>query len=124
LIPLVAHLSFLIAATNFLSPLNLFKFPISRFSYQVEFLKPNAITGTKSLPEYQPYLTEEMRNILIDWMTGVAVEYKLQSSTYFLAIAIVDKVLMSMAPVLKAKFQLIGCACILIAGKIEETQVN
>lgn len=61
-----------------------------------------------------------MRCILIDWLTEVSEEYRLQPSTFFLAVRYMDIVLRSM-PLKRTQFQLLGCVCILIASKLEET---
>ena len=64
-----------------------------------------------------------MRCALLEWLSEVSSEYKMQTSTYFLAIRLLDRVLMQL-PIRKTKFQLLGCACIMIAGKLEELEVK
>ena len=62
-----------------------------------------------------------MRCILVDWLTEVSEEYRLQPVTFFLAVRYMDTVLRYL-PLKRTQFQLLGCVCILIASKIEETQ--
>lgn len=64
-----------------------------------------------------------MRCILIDWLTEVSEEYRLNLATYFLAVKYMDIVLRSM-PLTSNQFQLLGCVCILLASKLEEIQVH
>jgi hypothetical protein len=71
----------------------------------------------------QPELDDSMRCALLGWLSEVATEYKMQSPTYFLAVRLLDRVLMQLS-IKKTKFQLLGCACLMIAGKLEEIEVN
>ena len=71
----------------------------------------------------QPELDEGMRCALLEWLADVSLEYKMQISTYFLAVKLLDRVLMQL-PIRKTKFQLLGCACLMIAGKLEEMEVG
>lgn len=45
----------------------------------------------------------------------------MQVSTYFLAVRLLDRVLSQQA-IKRSKFQLLGCACLMIAGKLEEIE--
>lgn len=45
----------------------------------------------------------------------------MQVSTYFLAVRLLDRMLIKV-PIKKTKFQLLGCACLMIAGKLEEIE--
>ena len=60
-----------------------------------------------------------MRGILVDWLVEVAAEFRLVSDTLFSAVAFVDRVL-SLRPVPRARLQLVGVACMLLAAKYEE----
>ena len=60
-----------------------------------------------------------MRGILVDWLVEVAAEFRLVSDTLFSAVALVDRVL-SLRPVPRARLQLVGVACMLLAAKYEE----
>lgn len=64
-----------------------------------------------------------MRCALLEWLAEVSLEYKMQTSTYFLAVRLLDRVLLQL-PIRKTKFQLLGCACLMIAGKLEEIEVT
>ena len=67
-----------------------------------------------------------MISILINHLRTVrqvSLEYNMQLSTYFLAVRLLDRVLLQL-PIKKTKFQLLGCACLMIAGKLEEIEVR
>ncbi|KAK9511810.1 hypothetical protein O3M35_000402 [Rhynocoris fuscipes] len=67
----------------------------------------------------QPDLTYAMRTILVDWLVEVGEEYRLHSETLFIAVALIDRFLSSMA-VVRTKFQLLGTSAMFIAAKFEE----
>ena len=71
----------------------------------------------------QPELDDSMRCALLGWLSEVATEYKMQTPTYFLCVRLLDTVLQQQ-PIRQSKFQLLGCACLLIAGKLEEMEVR
>ena len=71
--------------------------------------------------EVQRDLTDTMRNVLLEWLSDVSAEYRMQSSTYFLSIRLLDRVL-KLLPIRRTKFQLLGCACLMIAAKLEEME--
>eukprot|EP01041_Mallomonas_annulata_P002763 gene2763-5446_t len=84
----------------------------------------NALVHCESVFEgryQQPEVTETMRAILVDWLVEVADEYHIQSNTLFLTVHLVDCILF-ISPVWKKEFQLLGCACLIIASKLHEQQ--
>jgi len=64
-------------------------------------------------------ITPQMRKILIDWLVEVADEYMLMSDTLYLCVNYIDRCLPKIK-ISRKKFQLFGCACMLIAAKFEE----
>ncbi len=73
-------------------------------------------------PDYmsgQRDVNSTMRGILVDWLVEVGEEYKLQTETLFLAVNYIDRFL-SYVPVARAKLQLVGVACMLVASKFED----
>lgn len=64
-------------------------------------------------------VTADMRRCLVDWMFDIAQEYNAQPTTLYLSVTLLDRALDKMA-VRRSKLQLLGCACFLIAAKIEE----
>uniref|UniRef100_A0AAV1VP41 Cyclin N-terminal domain-containing protein n=1 Tax=Peronospora matthiolae TaxID=2874970 RepID=A0AAV1VP41_9STRA len=80
---------------------------------------------SKYLPEadyigtVQMDINEKMRTILIDWLVEVGEEYKLDSQTFHRAVNLVDRCLKKIR-INRKQFQLLGCACMMIAAKFDE----
>ena len=68
----------------------------------------------------QTTVTPAMRTILVDWLVEVHNRFKLVQETVFLTVHILDRAL-ALIPVPRAKLQLLGLACFLIASKYEDT---
>ena len=64
----------------------------------------------------QEQLSERMREILIDWLVDVSVQFHLATETLYLSILYLDFFL-SQRQVPRAKFQLLGVACLFLASK-------
>ena len=69
----------------------------------------------------QDDINRKMRAILVDWMVEVHCRFRLQTTTLWLAVNILDRYLMK-ARVMRAKLQLVGITAILISCKYEEMQ--
>lgn len=67
------------------------------------------------MDKVQLVLTANMRQILVDWLVDVAVEYKLLSETLHLCVSLIDRFL-SVSPVTKSKLQLVGVSSMLLAS--------
>lgn len=67
----------------------------------------------------QKFLKENMRVILFDWLLDLVQKWKMKTRTFVLAITFTDAVLMR-CTVTREIFQLVGMACLFIAGKFEE----
>lgn len=63
-----------------------------------------------------------MRKVLVDWLVEVKDEYELQDFTFYMAVNIMDRSL-SKITISRTKLQLLGCACLFIASKLEEVEV-
>ena len=70
--------------------------------------------------ENQSDITLDMRHILLDWLVEVAQEYHLVHESYFRAVDLIDRFLYKTPNVSRGILQLAGCACLLIASKMEE----
>jgi hypothetical protein len=55
----------------------------------------------------------------VDWLVDIAEEFKLQRATLYLSVRLLDRAL-DVLPMRREKLQLLGCACVLIAAKLEE----
>lgn len=75
--------------------------------------RPNDYIGN------QPELTPKMRAILTDWLVETHDKFQLMPETLYLTMYIVDRYL-SLQPVPRREFQLVGMAAMLIACKYEE----
>jgi len=67
----------------------------------------------------QTEITEQMRAILIDWLSEVTEEYRLCLNTLFLTVNYTDRIL-EVCPIPRSKLQLLGVSCMLVASKFEE----
>lgn len=75
--------------------------------------------STSYMESVQTEINPLMRSILVDWLVEVAQEYRLCSDSLFLSVALLDRYL-SRRRVPRAKLQLAGVACALVASKYEE----
>jgi len=97
-------------------------FVVPEYAAEIDSHLREAELRTRPKPNYmrkQNDLTPQMRSILVDWLVEVAVEYKLNDETLYLAVNYVDRFLSQMA-VLRGKLQLVGTAAMLLASKFEE----
>tara|TARA_B110000305_G_scaffold239384_1_gene307031 strand:- start:267 stop:539 length:273 start_codon:yes stop_codon:yes gene_type:complete len=69
--------------------------------------------------EHQPYITERMRSILIDWIIEVHLQFNLKTESLFLGVNMIDRYLEKVV-VSKENLQLVGVSAMLIACKYEE----
>ncbi len=67
----------------------------------------------------QSYITKKHREILVDWLIGVASEFRLRPETLYKTICILDRFL-SLVEIDTQKLQLVGISCLQLASKLEE----
>lgn len=67
----------------------------------------------------QPDVTAHMREILVDWIIQLHAEFHFHDTTLHLIVNIIDRYL-AVATVERERLQLVGCAAILLAAKLEE----
>ncbi|ETN24206.1 hypothetical protein PPTG_00632 [Phytophthora nicotianae INRA-310] len=82
--------------------------------HEVKYLPDADYIGTVQLD-----INEKMRTILVDWLVEVGEEYELDSQTFHKAVNLVDRCLKKIK-INRKQFQLLGCACMMIAAKFEE----
>ena len=68
----------------------------------------------------QAGINPSMRTILIDWLVEVHKRFKLVQESLYLAVHILDRFL-NVHPIARAKLQLVGLGCLLVASKYEDT---
>mmetsp|Transcript_35285 Transcript_35285/g.77252 ORF Transcript_35285/g.77252 Transcript_35285/m.77252 type:complete len:428 (+) Transcript_35285:77-1360(+) len=74
----------------------------------------------KYMEDCQPGLTSKMRAILVDWLVEVHSKFKLSPSTLFATVQLIDRYLGVAKSIPRARLQLVGVTCLLIAAKFEE----
>ena len=74
-----------------------------------------------NIPDFQTEINETMRAILVDWLVDLADGFRSQPETLFLTVTLLDAYLLQ-EKVVQRHFQLLGCACFLVASKFQETQ--
>ncbi len=68
----------------------------------------------------QTEVSEKMRAYLIDWISELHMKFKYLPETLYLAVAYIDKFLLSQSNLSKKSLQLLGITTLHIAGKYEE----
>eukprot|EP00009_Paramoeba_aestuarina_P006846 CAMPEP_0201517484 /NCGR_PEP_ID=MMETSP0161_2-20130828/8579_1 /ASSEMBLY_ACC=CAM_ASM_000251 /TAXON_ID=180227 /ORGANISM="Neoparamoeba aestuarina, Strain SoJaBio B1-5/56/2" /LENGTH=441 /DNA_ID=CAMNT_0047914997 /DNA_START=60 /DNA_END=1385 /DNA_ORIENTATION=+ len=66
-------------------------------------------------------VNEDMRNILVNWLFEVHLEFRTLSETLFLAVSLLDRYLERNIHLSRRRLQLVGLAAIFIACKYEQT---
>ncbi|GMH05862.1 hypothetical protein Nepgr_007702 [Nepenthes gracilis] len=75
--------------------------------------------SSQYMERIQKNVTENMREILVNWLVEVAEEYRLVSDTLYLTVSYIDRYLSSRA-INRRKLQLLCVSCMLVASKYEE----
>lgn len=70
--------------------------------------------------ETQIEVTPKMRHILIDWISEVHLQFKLELETFHMAVSIIDRFLQSTNKTKRRELQLVGVTALFIAAKYEE----
>lgn len=69
----------------------------------------------------QQVILPKMRSVLVDWLIGVHMQFKLLPETVYTAVAILDRFLMNgVTSISRNTLQLVGVTAMLIASKYEE----
>lgn len=100
------------------------KNPQTCAEYAVEIFNYLRETERETLPstdflQNQEDVNERMRSILIDWLIEVHLKFKLVPESLYLTVNLIDRYL-EKAQVNRARLQLVGVTCMLIACKYEE----
>ena len=64
-------------------------------------------------------ITPRMRGILVDWLVEVHLKFRLEPSTLYLCVHLIDLYCTS-NPVRRSRLQLVGITALFIAAKYEE----
>ena len=82
----------------------------------------SSVTSLPANLRIQSEISYVMRGILVDWLVELKHSFRLNCSTLHLSVKLLDRILCDM-DVKRKNFQCLGCACMLIASKLEETQL-
>lgn len=69
--------------------------------------------------DVQPFLNEDMRSVVIDWLKAIYWGFQFRMSTLYLATGIMDKFLQR-KKVLRHELQLVAVTCLWIAYKYDD----
>ena len=97
--------------------------PTAEYFASVQSLLANERRGVLSPRESiaSPNVTYKMRQILVDWMISVWIEFELKIDTFFASVSIADAVLLRDATLVISEAQLIGVVSLSLAAKYHET---
>jgi len=85
-----------------------------RYLEREQGVKPEYLSG-------QQVILPKMRGVLVDWLIGVHLQFKLLPETVYTAVAILDRFLQSEVKLIdRSSLQLVGVTAMLIASKYEE----
>jgi len=85
-----------------------------RYLEREQGVKPDYLAG-------QQVILPKMRAVLVDWLIGVHLQFKLLPETVYTAVAILDRFLQSEVKLIdRSSLQLVGVTAMLIASKYEE----
>jgi hypothetical protein len=97
-------------------------------------VQADCVIANQILGKWQPAITRKIYSILFNYLSEISAENMLQTRSFVLCMHILDRVLQDRyrnlkreserTPIKLDKFQLLGCACLLIASKIEEIYVS
>jgi len=91
----------------------------SKRKMELRYVQPSVILTSRD--GMQTEINSNMRITLLSWLVKTAEDYRLENSTYHLAVQFLDHAL-SIINVKRGQFQLLGCACLWLAAKLEELQ--
>lgn len=84
------------------------------------YLRRKEVPIAQTFAQIQQVVTLKMRSVLVDWMVEVFLEYHMTEETLFLSISLLDRMFACHALEAKSSIQLLGIACMWIAGKFQE----
>lgn len=96
--------------------------PTSSTSCDISY--PWLCNNGEIFPAHQTEINSAMHITLVDWLVEVCNECGLQSNTLCLTVHLMDEVLRRERDVPTERFQLLGCASLMLAAKLEQVQVS
>lgn len=89
-----------------------------------DIVYPSICSNSRNFPAHQTDINAGMHSTLVDWLVDECGSYGVQASTWCLCVHIMDEYLRRVADVPTYRFQLLGCACLLLAAKLEQATVR
>jgi hypothetical protein len=89
-----------------------------------DIVYPSICKNKRNFPSHQSQIDEIMHCTLVDWLVEMCNDRGIQSTTLCLSIHIMDEYLRREANVPTHRFQLLGCACLILAAKLEQVAVS
>ena len=78
----------------------------------------------KVFPSHQTEINDIMHSQLVDWMVEKCCYLGIQSTTLCLSVHIMDEYIRRHENIPTYHFQLLGCACLMLSSKLDQTQVS
>jgi len=95
--------------------------PVNESRFEALLRRSRRLQRSSDCCALHPEINRAARFIVIDWMNQVCAGNNYTRETYYFALCLFDHVLKATSDFPKAKLQLMGSACILIAVKLHES---
>jgi hypothetical protein len=89
-----------------------------------DIVYPSVCKNERNFPTHQTEINDEMHTTLVDWLVEVCNDRRIQSATLSLSVHVMDEFLKRVRDVPSHRFQLLGCACLLLSAKLEQVNVS
>ena len=81
-------------------------------------LRTEKVAQIKPRMDDQLYVTENMRAILVDWMSELCYNYSLHRVTFHISVLILDRYISTDVCIKRSEFQTLGAVCVMVATKL------
>ena len=81
-------------------------------------LRTEKVAQIKPRMDDQLYITENMRAILVDWMSELSYNYYLHPVTFHISVLILDRYISTDVCIKRSEFQTLGAVCVMVATKL------
>lgn len=88
--------------------------------YKYLYLLERVFPIRENFLQSQLDVTPKMRSVLLDWINEVHHQFSLESETYYMAVAMIDRYLQAESNTSRKYLQLVGVTALFMASKYEE----
>lgn len=88
--------------------------------YKYLYLLERVFPIRENFLQSQNDVTPKMRSVLLDWINEVHHQFSLETETYYMAVAMIDRYLQSDSNTSRKYLQLVGVTALFMASKYEE----